>query len=442
MNLDIDRRFLSGGTPEFLARVGICLGGYAAVVGGLIQFVLLPYILPGLHAGNGLMANHDWVGFHRIAADLAAKVHLFGWPAWQLRPEGQGISGILALLYVWGGSHPWLLLPVNALLFAGGGTALVWILHELGFSRRAALLGSLPFALFPSAAMIYSQIHKDVFSVAGILWSICGWLAIMRGSEGGTPRLRWGIFLTGTGTWLAWLVRPYLCEVLFACGLLSAVYILVRQWYYGGVVWGNLGAVTVALVFAATPLFFSDSYSYASKPAPALSAGPSTVLDSATRRLAQIRLGFTTSSPGAGSNIDVDVQFHDFGDVVRYVPRALQIALLAPFPNFWLKESTSPSAWIERGAAVVEMVLCYFSLSGLLLAWRNRVFRRYAIIPLIFAFALLTLDGLTIANVGTLYRMRYPMELMLVAFGLASIVDWRLNPRFTMERLGTEGKRL
>ena len=70
-----------------LRRLWLLFFAYAAIVALLVQLVLLPYVLPGLHAGNGLLIGGDWIGFHHQAAELADQVRANGWSAWRLRPD-------------------------------------------------------------------------------------------------------------------------------------------------------------------------------------------------------------------------------------------------------------------------------------------------------------------------------------------------------------------
>src|SRR5690349_5577491 len=79
----------------FLCAFGLSLG-----VGLFIQLVLLPYILPGLHAGHGLLRGGDWIGFHEDAVALSQKIAEQGWQAFELRPRGQAPIGITAAVYV------------------------------------------------------------------------------------------------------------------------------------------------------------------------------------------------------------------------------------------------------------------------------------------------------------------------------------------------------
>ena len=77
--------------------------------------------MPSLHTGNGLLKGGDWVEFHKIAIELAEKIHAEGWRNWELRPQLQAPSGIAVALYVVTGvEKPWIVLPLNSLLFAMG----------------------------------------------------------------------------------------------------------------------------------------------------------------------------------------------------------------------------------------------------------------------------------------------------------------------------------
>src|SRR5690348_7918500 len=69
--------------------VGLLAFAVALAVGLFIQLVLLPYILPGLHAGHGLLRGGDWIGFHEDGLALAQQIAQHGWQAFELRPRGQ-----------------------------------------------------------------------------------------------------------------------------------------------------------------------------------------------------------------------------------------------------------------------------------------------------------------------------------------------------------------
>lgn len=111
---------------------------YALSVGSLIQWVVLPVLIPGIHAGNGLMAGGDWGVFHHEADSMAQRIQQAGWSAWELRPDGNAPIGIAAVAYAVTGIHqPSVLLPINALLFALGAACLFLTFSSIAPARLA-----------------------------------------------------------------------------------------------------------------------------------------------------------------------------------------------------------------------------------------------------------------------------------------------------------------
>ena len=136
---------------------------YALLAGLLIQWVVLPFLLPGIHAGNGLLAGGDWVVFQQEAVRMAQRIQQDGWAAWALRPGGNAPIGIAASAYAMTGIHqPSVLLPINTLLFALGAACLFLTFSSIA-PALLAVIACLPYVVFPSAAMLYGRKHKDVY---------------------------------------------------------------------------------------------------------------------------------------------------------------------------------------------------------------------------------------------------------------------------------------
>ena len=103
---------------------------YTFCISSAVQFILLPYIFPSLHAGNGLLTSSlDSIGFHRIAVNLADKIRTQGWAAWQLRPSGQVPAGIGSIFYFFTLPDPRILIPITAVLHASAALVLVKIVN-------------------------------------------------------------------------------------------------------------------------------------------------------------------------------------------------------------------------------------------------------------------------------------------------------------------------
>jgi hypothetical protein len=72
------------------------------------------------------------------------------------------------------------MIPLNALLHAFAAVMLLRILDMFIPRRRWSILVVLPFVLFPSAILWYSQILKDAFSIAGALSLLVGLVMLSR----------------------------------------------------------------------------------------------------------------------------------------------------------------------------------------------------------------------------------------------------------------------
>ena len=134
------------------------------------------------------------------------------------------------------------------------------------------------------------------------------------------------------------------------------------------------------------------------------------------------RKSYVDSNPTARSAIDKDVKFRNAWDIIVYIPRALQISLFAPFPGDWFKRGSFESNTFMRRISGVEMCVVYFALSFLPFSiwfWKKRV---ELWVIMFFSLGVLLIQGLIINNVGTLYRMRYGMLMILVALGMAGFI--------------------
>jgi hypothetical protein len=149
--------------------------------------------------------------------------------------------------------------------------------------------------------------------------------------------------------------------------------------------------------------------------------------------LASIRRGFLESYTGAASNIDAAVAFWSAGDFVAYLPRALQIGLLAPFPAHWIGQGHLEATTFQRRVTGVEMVGVYLALACLPCAmWRWR--RRSELWLLLgLCLGMILIYALATPNVGSLHRARYGPLMVLVALGvtggLVTARAWRSRRR-------------
>ncbi len=126
-------------------------------------------------------------------------------------------------------------------------------------------------------------------------------------------------------------------------------------------------------------------------------------------RFDRVRQNFINGYPNAGSMIDTNVRFYSVLDVLNYIPRAIQIGYLAPFPDMWIAQGVNPGSGIMRKISGIEMLVAYAAFIvgfiGLIIKYNNENIIIIAAVLLTGAVILLV-QSIAIPNVGTLYRMR------------------------------------
>lgn len=428
---------------------------YALSVGLFIQLGLLPFLMPALDAGHGLLKGGDGIGFHQEAVKLANRILYEGWAVWELRPQGNAPIGIVAAAYVLTGiREPWVLMPLNAGLFAVGATCL-YMMFSLIAPHRLAFAATMPYVLFPSAAIIYGQIHKDVWSIAGMTLIALVWVRIAAYSK-----LNWkdtGIqaMLAFTGVLFVWLVRPYLVQILLVASILTVLAIAFGLFtnsdknkfsihrvirialpliFLIAFVKMPLGSGVQEIVLSKEKELETQELVLSKEKEPAtgeliwqparLTKFAEYHLSKVVSKLAVDRRRFTKGYPDAGSTIDTEEEFHSASDVVRYIPRAFQIALFAPFPEMWRERGSAPGADHMRLVSGIEMAFTYLLLPGVVLLFLCRGIHSRTTVILIQAIVPVLILALVVSNVGTLYRMRFVNLQMLNGLGMIGWVLW------------------
>lgn len=406
---------------------------YATSAALLFQKFLLP-LVPALHAGNGLL-DGDSLYFHSVGVELAEKIRLYGWSSWQIypAPAATGNIGILGALYALFGPDPALIIPINAAIHALGGV-LIFKIGELlapgRIGRIAGICTAVLFVAFPSALNWYGQVHKDGFAIAGTLLAIYVWLWIGTRPADWRTTLLSGIGTIGAALLIA-LVRPYNLIPLFAVMAMLFLLACLLRMRRGGAAWKTLGiyALTLALLGLsaawAKKSGVNEKYTYAELAATGYLGDwqwkPSGWLprwiDGYAEATARARAGLIVSGQKirAGSMMDTDIKPDHVAAVAAYAPRAVQIALFAPFPVQWLEKIS-----LVRLVSLGETLIWYLLVPGVVIA---AVYIRSAALLMVVSFAALFLYiyGFTLANLGTLYRIRYPY---LFLFMLVGAMGW------------------
>ena len=417
-------------TILMLGLVFFCFSVSAALI---FQKLLLPNLTSMLAPGTTLTTDSAY--FDSIAVEMAQQIKQHGWNSWHMFPNDySGIHvSILAAVYAVFGHDTTLAIPLNALFHAFGGVLIFMIAIELSSSYLvgffAGIVASCIFVLFPSALNWYGQIHKDGYAIAGLLAILLIWC---KGLDASPRTAKFFLLILMSFLMLCFSVtiRAYYFKLLLVfVGVTLIAMIVIRVLFKQKSAWAFFLGILLTFVPAHIYLNSIDGFStlragetYAETYAEAgwewhandlLPAK----LDRLFEGVARTRVGlldFGVKS-GANSMIDVDDVPSNSVEVIKHLPRAFQVALLAPFPTTWLKETS-----ITRLLASGEMAVIYISLLGLIPLFKlNR--RPHVMLAFFFSAFFLTVYGFIITNVGTLYRVRYPFELIMVLLG---VIGW------------------
>ena len=411
-----------------------------------VQFLFLPRLAPHLHAGAGLLEGHDGYYFHLVALALHERILAEGWGAWELRPRDLPVAGIAALLYTLLFPSPLVFLPLNALSW-GLSTALIMRITRLATrSPRAARWAGLLFLLFPSQAIWYTQMHRELLFLPGLLLIAWSLLALARKRPPLVGAVSGGVL----GILAIWVMRPYFLTILTLALLVTVLWLALGAYRAGQrpgrLMLASLPFFAVIAFLPIRPALIFDRYIEVDRTAeetgahPGLPAEPAFLTrigDKVQRQVLSIdhsRQHLLQQIGEAGTHIDEEVRFTTLGDVLVYCPRALQIGYLAPFPPDWVAPGHSPGGSLFRRLVGGEMMLAYLGLGGFLLLLVPGKGRWTALGLLGFATVIILLYALAVPNVGSLYRYRYPVWISLVLPGLAWLlvlgqIHWRRAPQ-------------
>jgi len=345
--------------------------------------------------------------------------------------------------------------PINLLSYLAILVLVFYLTREFADQQRA-LIAATVVALWPSFLLHTTQLLKDPPFIAGMLAltfvNICllskkySWRSALLIAAAG-----------GLAAGVVWFSRDTMGEILIAIAVLAVVLLLIRialerralgpnasDWraHLPSLVGLMLLVVLSVGVTRLIPVFerrHNDDQQAASpgnevwtetrrpKKDESLNSQnlPTNPWTRAVVRISKLRQDFASEFSDAGSNIDTDVQIRSTGDVIRYLPRAVMIGYLAPFPNMWLGTGLQVSR-AGRLLSGAEMLVIYL-IEGLAIVglWKGR--RRFAVwfLWLVSAMGLTSL-GLVVLNIGALYRLRYIfiiLLLVLAAGGATSVVQ-------------------
>jgi len=419
-------------------------------------------IFPGYHGGDGF-----WV-----FADDAELHHTLGWrlvDAWKgngafprIDVGNWSFPFYVAVLYYLLGVHPLSVSFLNAWYGTGGTVAGLFIMQRLGAEPLSRRLGVLVLAFWPSLLLWASQPMKD----QAILTLVMVGLALLMSLVDGRERRTVWLFGLASCFWLTivplQLLRGYTALALTLTAVAAFTVLAVRALMRRSLgVCGRflvLVPMTALVLVLASKVDFKTIFGPAEKEEtssliaesmlapsspeqalmiPSSSGGSQSAVAVQSERpfgsvgrhleglvskrleeLEGFRRGFI--STGGNSLIDEEIRLQRLGDALDYLPRALSVAFLGPFPWQWFDTSGS-TRWF-RSLTAIEMVLIYLLLIGFVA--RSAHLRWYAgrhiAIILLFATIVAVPMCLSVPNIGTLFRLR--LQFLLPLFLLVCLV--------------------
>lgn len=430
----------------------LCAFAFTVVSAVLIQFVVLGQIFPEWSNGQGLLLNTDSIGYHNMAVELAKRIATEGWAAWEIAPDAHFSVGFAAAHYALIAPKPWLLIPAAAAATALSTLILMRICLHFTDDWRLAALAAAPYVLFPSSAFWYAQLLKDTYFNLGILLFGYGWMILVARKtwEAGWRGFALGLVFVLLGYAIMGVIRSYALMLMsWAATLLAVVSISIlfsqmrritlpmsRALVAAGVIaigmtalyQGRANLVNSELssgAFSDTQVNLSARYLLTRKYWEETPWVPK-FLDRKLATIAGVRHAYLYAVENARSEIDKEYDFKSSGEVLLYLPRAAQIAFLAPFPNHWFGEGSTRATTAMRRISMVEMLMTYLALLFVPYAlWR---WRRCGEVWILVTFCLCILMVYSVAtpNVGTLYRVRYAYLMPFVALGILAMGSlWR-----------------
>jgi hypothetical protein len=306
--------------------------------------------------------------------------------------------------------------PLN-LLYYLAILSLTFGLGRLVAGGRAGGLAALIVVFWPSLVLHTTQFLRDPLLLTAFLALMTILVLLLK------EKFNWlwatGATLAGAASiYVVVRTRPGISPVITGVVILCAVLLLVRIGFRRKLFALNFLTVAVLILVTLTMPGQPVSEDHLRPGAPPRSGHIWSLVASA-------RYQFIIDSQNvSGSLIDADVFFNSATDVIRYVPRALEIGYLAPFPSMWFQAGQNVGL-VGRVLSGVEMMLTYLLeiLAGIFV-WQNRKHCSSWLLLFTTMIGMLAL-GLVVVNVGTLYRMRYPFWVLLVIMAAGFLVHLR-----------------
>ena len=410
-----------------MAAAGIWHTSIVAVLFLIGKFQWAPaHVYPN---GIGKSFAIDTVNYQAQCIELARILRAEGvvaWATWPTQLHLRLYSLPLVPLSRWIDFNILVIEPVNLFCYL----AILAMVFKIGrrlFDDRSGLIAAGVVALWPSLLLHTTQLLREPLLITAFLLFIWSVVELLEGELRLSRVLRFG-GLSIVAVILIRIVRQPLWYLIVAAAGTAIVLLAIRAWREKFI---NRGAILFALLLIAVVIVTPRFQTYFTNQQE-LRADRSITHDEVQKmplvqQIATSRRGFNFYYDDEGNErpaldaslIDPDVEVRSLGDVIRLVPRAIEVGLFAPFPNMWFRYGRQVGS--GRLLAAVETLLIYvFEFLALFGFWQARRHLSAWFIAVFIAMGVVSL-GLAVNNVGALYRLRYPFWILLVIIGTGGI---------------------
>ncbi len=413
-------------------------------------------VAPGLFDRDAIIVGSDSYQYQSGAARLVEILKSDGLRAWASEPERTHVKLIsiqFAFLSPLFGYSALSVEPFNLFCYVAIVSLVLLLGREVG-GRRVGLLAAVVVALWPTFLLHTTQLLKDPLFIVGalaLILVVTTWLTrtytFVNATVMGT--------LMAIATLLLLLIRVKFGAIIFVIVLLGFALLIIRQLLERRLLYWNMSCPLLILCAGALLPFYLNVSNQKLKQYPANGggqdkafAGPGKQMpavisylspvssrkktphgfawrlreatETAALEIGSARYKYNVSYPESGSGIDRNVEFKNLKSLILYLPRALAIGFWSPFPDKWTGagKSVSSGAKLLSGAETFVMYLC--ELLVLVGIWRAPRCLAAWLLLLITTFGV-TVLGLVVSNIGTLYRFRYLFWILLIILGVKSL---------------------
>jgi hypothetical protein len=439
---------------------------YCVVSLATIREFLVPALFP--FSKNGIIPG-DASYYDAIAQDMSQKIQAVGFSAFELHPNGQGAAGIVSIIY-WATDRTSIgVILLNSILHAASVVLLSKIVR-LWFTKRVAILSTIPLLVSPYMMLWFSQINKESFALFGSLAITYGLTSIVCASEKTTARsLAVSTLLGVAGVVVVWTVRPYINQALMPVAVTLMSFALIarltkfkkHQLQSTFLVFMSYLAVTFSLIHfdkgAASDdtiesfFVFKNSGSTLGNQAERINSLEVSekclnnisenewkdaeflhryINDRLKAMMGQRCMIFTilethTDPTTLKSIVDINILPKSSVEAISYLPKAALLGFFSPFPHQWYLTNDGQISLFYLVASVETFLLYIFA--PCLIWWSTRQ-RLYLIaIPISISLAVMTLYGMAIPFLGAMYRYRYPWWSIVFALCFAAFISLICN---------------